>query len=115
MPLEESSLSLSESSRSSAGGSHCRSQSASGLRTPGGRFYLDTDWPAWGVRTEIHGIPHSRIARWDEDLMRQNEIAIHGAGLLVFSSYATRHLGERVARQLQRMFESHGWRQRAAA
>ncbi len=85
------------------------------LRTPGGRFYLDTDWPTWGVRTEIHGIPHHDIPRWDEDLLRQNEIAIKGAGLLVFSSYATRHLGDRVAAQLHRMFEAHGWRRRSAA
>lgn len=85
------------------------------LRTRGGTFYLDTDWPQWGVRTEIHGLPHRDVPRWDEDLMRQNEISIEGLGLLVFSSYATRHLGDRIGEQLRRMFERHGWRQRAAA
>lgn len=80
------------------------------LRTPGGTFYLDTVWLRWGVRTEIHGIPHHNITRWDEDLMRLNDISIEGAGLLVFSSYATRHLAVRVGRQLVRMFQSRGWR-----
>jgi hypothetical protein len=80
------------------------------LRTPGGLCYLDTEWPAWAVRTEIHGIPHKDIPQWDDDLMRLNDISIEGGGLLVFSSYATRHLGDRVAHQLRRMFERHGWR-----
>lgn len=82
------------------------------LRTPRGTCYLDTKWLRWGVCAEIHGIPHMRITRWDEDLMRLNEISIAGAGLLVFSSYATRHLGDRVGEQLHRMLESRGWRPR---
>lgn len=85
------------------------------LKTRGGRYYLDTEWTDWGVRTEIHGIPHHDIHRWDDDLMRLNDIAILGSGLLVFSSYATRHLPDRVAQQLLRMFASRGWRRSHAA
>ena len=59
------------------------------FRRRDGRYYLDADWPIWGVRVEIHGIPHSFVANWDQDLLRQNDIAIAG-GLLVFSSYAVR-------------------------
>jgi hypothetical protein len=79
------------------------------LSTPSGTYFLDTTWLRWGVRAEIHGIPHHNITRWDEDLMRLNDISIEGGGLLVFSSYATRHLADRVARQLLRMFENRGW------
>lgn len=85
------------------------------LKTTGGRFFLDTDWRGWGVRAEIHGIPHIAVPRWDEDLLRQNEINIAGSGLLVFSSYAIRHLKDRVGQQLLRMFERRGWRGSLAA
>lgn len=75
-----------------------------------GRHYLDTEWTRWGVRSEIHGIPHSRVANWDHDLERQNEINIEVGGLLVFSSYAIRHLASTVGDQLERMLRSRGWR-----
>lgn len=78
------------------------------LRRPDGHYFLDADWPDYGIRTEIHGIPHSQVKNWDKDLLRQNDISIEG-GLLVFSSYATRHLGVRVGDQLVRMFRRRGW------
>lgn len=74
-----------------------------------GRYYLDDDWPDFGIRVEIHGIPHSEVRQWDDDLLRQNDINIEG-GLLVFSSYAIRHLRPRVGVQLLNMFRSRGWR-----
>lgn len=80
------------------------------LQRPDGRYYLDSDWPQFGVRTEIHGIPHSEVRNWDSDLLRQNDINIEGGGLLVFSSYAVRHLQQRAGEQLERMFRSRGWR-----
>ncbi|MBA3233275.1 MAG: hypothetical protein H0T17_04925 [Propionibacteriales bacterium] len=73
------------------------------------RYYLDDEWPDLGIRVEIHGIPHSEVRQWDDDLLRQNDISIQG-GLLVFSSYAIRHLQPRVDRQLLDMFRSRGWR-----
>jgi hypothetical protein len=77
--------------------------------TENGTYCLDTDWPEWGVRSEIHGIPHHDVAHWDRDLARQNDITIEGGGLLIFSSYAIRHDPDRVARQLCRMFARKGW------
>jgi hypothetical protein len=78
------------------------------LRHEDGRHYLDNAWDEFGIRVEIHGVPHLEIAQWDEDLLRQNDISVTGA-LLVFSSYAVRHRQERVAEQLVRMFRSRGW------
>lgn len=80
------------------------------VRRNDGRCYLDNDWPDFGVRVEIHGIPHSEIQNWDNDLLRQNDLSIQGGGLLVFSSYAVRHVQGRVEAQLVRMFTSRGYR-----
>jgi hypothetical protein len=79
------------------------------LRRVDGRYYLDNDWPAFGIRVEIHGIPHSEVRNWDEDLLRQNDITIDGGGLLVFSSYAIRHFGPVVGEQLEKAFVARGW------
>lgn len=79
------------------------------VRRNDGRYYLDNDWPDFGVRVEIHGIPHSEIRNWDSDLLRQNDLSIQGGGLLVFSSYAVRHVQDRVESQLVRMFTSRGY------
>jgi hypothetical protein len=79
-------------------------------RRPDGRYYLDNDWPDFGVRVEIHGIPHLEVRNWDNDLLRQNDLSIEGGGLLIFSSYAIRHAQLRVEEQLERMFTLRGWR-----
>ncbi len=80
------------------------------LRRRDGRYFLDNDWPAFGIRAEVHGIPHFEVRNWDEDLLRQNDITIDGGGLLIFSSYAIRHLKGRVGEQLTSLFERRGWR-----
>jgi hypothetical protein len=80
------------------------------LRRPDGRLYLDNDWPDFGVRAEIHGIPHLRVEGWDKDLFRQNEIIIARGSLLVFSSYAIRHEPGRVGDQTEALLRRHGWR-----
>jgi hypothetical protein len=79
------------------------------LQRPDGRYFLDSDWPDLGIRAEIHGIPHIEVRQWDDDLLRQNDISIEGGRLLVFSSYAIRHLQSRVDTQLLNMFRSRGW------
>jgi hypothetical protein len=80
------------------------------LKRRDGRYFLDSDWPDFGIRAEVHGIPHSRVRNWDADLLRQNDITIAGGGLLVFSSFAIRHLPTRVGDQLETLFRSRGWR-----
>ena len=78
------------------------------VRRRDGRYFLDAEWPELGIRVEIHGIPHSWVANWDDDLLRQNDISPDG-GLLVFSSYALRHREPRVAGQLVALFRRRGW------
>ena len=79
------------------------------LRRPDGRYYLDIEWSEYRIRVEIHGIPHSYVQNWDNDLLRQNDITIQGGGLLIVSSYAIRHIAQVVDRQLLAMFQSRGW------
>ncbi len=79
------------------------------LQRRDGRFYLDIEFQPWGVRAEVHGIPHLAVRNWDRDLERQNEISIDGSGLLVFSSYAIRRQPQLVGDQLVRMLRSRGW------
>jgi hypothetical protein len=79
------------------------------LRRVDGRYYLDNDWPEFGIRAEVHGIPHSEVRNWDHDLLRQNDITIGGGGLLIFSSYAIRHLDRVVGDQLVRLFATRGY------
>jgi hypothetical protein len=80
------------------------------VRRPDGRLYLDNEWFEFGVRAEVHGIPHLQVEQWDQDLFRQNEITIARGGLLVFSSYAIRHEPQRVAEQTEALLRRHGWR-----
>jgi len=72
------------------------------LRHPQGRYYLDRYWRALDLCVEVHGVPHMSIRQWDDDLNRQNEITIAGPRLLVFSSFAVRHLESKVVDQLVR-------------
>jgi hypothetical protein len=80
------------------------------LRRTDGRYFLDAEWEEFGVRAEIHGIPHMFVRNWDQDLLRQNDLSIGGEGLLVFSSYAIRHLQDRVGSQLVQMLRRRGYR-----
>ncbi|WP_370616051.1 hypothetical protein [Mumia sp. Pv 4-285] len=80
------------------------------VRRKDGRYYLDVAWDEYGLAIEIHGIPHMRVAQWDADLMRANEIVIGGPKLLIFSSYAIRRERAAVADQLVRLFVNAGWR-----
>lgn len=75
-----------------------------------GRYYLDAEWERYGTACEIHGIPHMLVRNWDADLERANEILIAGPRLLIFSSYAIRHLSERVGDQLLRALRRGGYR-----
>lgn len=72
------------------------------LRRGDGRYYLDRRWERFGLACEIQGMPHLDVAQWDDDLDRQNEIVILGPRLLFFTSYAVRHLSDRVGDQLER-------------
>jgi hypothetical protein len=79
------------------------------LRRATGRYYLDVDWEAYDLASEIDGMPHMSILNWDADLDRMNEIAIQHRTLLRFTSYAVRHRPEEVGRTLTRALLSRGW------
>lgn len=72
------------------------------LRRPDGHYYLDRYWAAFDLCCEVHGIPHMRVEQWDADIVRQNEIVIAGPRLLVFTSYAIRHMKSLVCDQIMR-------------
>ena len=80
------------------------------LRRSDGRYYLDRRWDQFGLACEIQGMPHLDVAQWDDDLDRQNEIVILGPRLLFFTSYAVRHLDERVGDQVERGLIRGGFR-----
>lgn len=75
------------------------------VRRRGGHYYLDADWPELGLSAEVHGIPHLQVRQWDADLDRFNELTISGRHILQFSSYAVRHMSERVGDQLERAIQ----------
>ena len=77
---------------------------------PDGRYYLDVSWDEFEAAVEIHGIPHLEVPQWEADLSRANEITIGGEQLLIFSSFAVRHQGQRVIDQVTRLLISRGWR-----
>jgi very-short-patch-repair endonuclease len=72
------------------------------IRGKDGRYYLDVFIAELNLAIEIHGIPHLAVKRWDDDLMRANEIVVAGERLLIFSSYAVRHERAAVIDQLRR-------------
>lgn len=74
-----------------------------------GRFFLDVGWDDLGAAAEIHGIPHLEVLRWDQDLLRANEIVIRGPRLILFSSYAVRREPDQVAAQVIALLRRQGW------
>lgn len=85
------------------------------LQRPDGRYYLDVEWPEYGISVEIHGSHHMEVNQWSADLVRGNEVAISGRRSLMFTSFVIRHEPEAVADQLLRMFRARGWSSSAAA
>lgn len=79
------------------------------VRGPDGRYFLDVHIEQLGLSIEIHGIPHMAVVRWNDDLIRANEIVIRGNRLLIFSSYAIRHERPTVIDQLRRMATHLRW------
>lgn len=72
------------------------------VRRSDGRYYLDVWWRKLNLACEVHGVPHMQVESWDGDLLRLNEIMIHGRRTLVFSSYAIRRQRTVVKDQLRR-------------
>ncbi len=80
------------------------------LQRPDGHYYLDADWPAFGVSAEIHGTQHVEIATWDADLDRLADIAANGRRVLQFTSHSLRHQREHVGTLLGQALRHGGWR-----
>jgi very-short-patch-repair endonuclease len=71
---------------------------------PDGRYYLDADWPHYGVTAEIEGRHHFEVLNWDADLDRHNAITAQGRRVLHFTSYTVRHRPGRVVELLAEAF-----------
>jgi very-short-patch-repair endonuclease len=67
------------------------------VRGPGGRYYLDADWPWAGVAAEVHGTHHGLVRQLDADWRRHNALTVGGRRVLHFSSFAVRRAPEQVA------------------
>ncbi|WP_146928564.1 hypothetical protein [Cellulomonas xylanilytica] len=59
-------------------------------RSPSGSSYLDVRWRRWRVVVEIDGIGHLEPARWIDDSLRHNEIALTGDTVLRIPSLGLR-------------------------
>lgn len=77
------------------------------LKRHDGHYYLDRYWAEFDLCCEVHGIPHMGVQQWDADVIRQNEITIAGPRLLVFTSYAIRHLKPLVCDQILRFVRAN--------
>lgn len=80
------------------------------MQRPDGRYYLDADWPAFGVSAEIHGTQHIEVVTWDADLDRLADIAANGRRVLQFTSHSLRHQREHVGTLLVQALRHGGWR-----
>lgn len=81
-------------------------------RTDGaGRLrFLDAYWPAWRLHVEIDGAYHMEAGQWADDMLRQNDVWIHGDRILRFPAAFIRDRPARVAAQLLGALEAAGWR-----
>lgn len=79
------------------------------VRRGDGRYYVDVEWPDFGICVEIHGAHHREVVRWSADLTRANEVTISGRRGLAFTSFSVRHEREAVGDQLLRLFVARGW------
>jgi hypothetical protein len=70
----------------------------------GRRRYLDATWRLQDGRllvVEVDGAIHLSVDRWQDDQLRQNDIALTGALILRFPSVVVRHEPDLVVRQLR--------------
>lgn len=78
-------------------------------RSPHGTSYLDVRWSRWRVVVEIDGIGHLEPARWIDDSLRHNEIALAGQTVLRIPSLGLRLDPARHLDAVERALRQAGW------
>jgi very-short-patch-repair endonuclease len=79
------------------------------VRSPQGSSYLDVRWRRWRVVVEIDGIGHLEPARWIDDSLRHNEIALSGDTVLRIPSLGLRLDPSRHLDAVERALRQSGW------
>jgi very-short-patch-repair endonuclease len=85
------------------------------LRRAGGTWYLDAAWARFRLVVEVDGAQHQDFLAREADAARDRELAIDGVLCVRFSSWVVRRDPELVARTLERLLCSRGWRPAARA
>jgi hypothetical protein len=80
-------------------------------RRPGGRYYLDAAWDAYGLHVEVDGLGHLLVGAWAADLDRGNELALKGSTsrTLRIPGFWLDERREHVVDQLRRGLLAGGW------
>jgi len=84
-------------------------------RTPGGSYYLDFRWTAWGVALEVDGIQHAWAQNLVADSLRHNSLAIEGDTVLRLPVLGLRVCQDEFFDQIEQALRARGWRGSAAA
>lgn len=79
------------------------------VRSPGGTSFLDVRWRRWRIVVEIDGVGHLEPARWIEDSLRHNEIALGGDTVLRIPSLGLRLDPARHLDAVERALRKAGW------
>lgn len=80
---------------------------------PGGRYYLDISWEAYGVVVEVDGLHHAWIENVVGDALRQNHLALSGDLVLRLPLLGLRWAPDEFFRQVEQALVRRGWRRRA--
>jgi len=80
-------------------------------RRPGGRYYLDAAWDAYGLHVEVDGLGHLLVRAWAADVDRSNELALRGssATTLRIPGFWLDERREHVVDQVRRGLLAGGW------
>ncbi|MEO8750051.1 MAG: DUF559 domain-containing protein [Allobranchiibius sp.] len=76
---------------------------------PGGRIYLDAEWPTYGVVVEIDGSQHRAGLATVSDALRDNHLTIHGSRVLRIPVLGLRVEPEAFLAQLGEALRRGGW------
>lgn len=80
-----------------------------------GRWYLDVEWPQFGVVLEIDGIHHAWAQNVVGDALRQNRLALDGSLVLRLPLSGLRFAPEAFFGQVEEALVKRGWRGRSAS
>ena len=77
---------------------------------PGGRRYIDVDWPGFGITLEIQGAGHGLLLQTLDDDVRLVDLSTEGSTALSISVLTLRTNRDAFFDALERLFAAKGWR-----